>query len=103
MEKTYVMSGAESLVPTPPKEREIYDDSSQKRRIIKVVPFWPDSVMHWLLVTVMKPVLMRGMYHWSCASIPGRGGHRGQKHLRRPPRDDPGGKEDAPRTGVKTP
>ena len=83
VDKTYDMIVSESFVPTPPKEREIYDDSSQKRRIIKVVPFWPDSVMHWLLVTVMKPVLMRGMYHWSCASIPGRGGKRVQKHIRR--------------------
>ena len=46
VDKTYEMVVSESFVPTPPKEREIYDDSSQKRRIIKVVPFWPDSVMH---------------------------------------------------------
>lgn len=101
VDKTYDMIVSESFVPTPPKEREIYDDSSQKRRIIKVVPFWPDSVMHWLLVTVMKPVLMRGMYHWSCASIPGRGGKRVQKHIRRTLRDDPEGTKYAAELDVK--
>jgi len=101
VDKTYEMVVSESFVPTPPKEREIYDDSSQKRRIIKVVPFWPDSVMHWLLVTVMKPVLMRGMYHWSCASIPGRGGKRVQKHIRRTLRDDPEGTKYAAELDVK--
>ena len=101
VDKTYDMIVSESFVPTPPKEREIYDDSSQKRRIIKVVPFWPDSVMHWLLVTAKKPVLMRGMYHWSCASIPGRGGKRVQKHIRRTLRDDPEGTKYAAELDVK--
>lgn len=63
VDKTYEMVASESFVPTPPHEKEIYDESSQKRRVIKIVPFWPDGVMHWLLVEAMRPVLMRGMYH----------------------------------------
>ena len=88
VDKTYEMVASESFVPTPPHEKEIYDESSQKRRVIKIVPFWPDGVMHWLLVEAMRPVLMRGMYHWSCASVPRRGATRIQKHIRRTLRDD---------------
>ena len=101
VDKTYEMVVSESFVPTPPKERMIYDESSLKWRAIKMVPFWPDGVMHWLLVTAMKPVLMRGMHHWSCASIPRRGGNRVQKHIRRTMRDDPDGTKYAAELDVK--
>lgn len=101
VEKTYDMLASESFVPTPPKEKEIFDESSQKWRVIKMVPFWPDAVMHWLLVTAMKDVLMRGMYHWSCASIPGRGGKRVRQYLHRAMRDDPKGTKNAAELDVK--
>lgn len=39
--------------------------------------------MQWLLVETMKPILMRGMYHWSCASVPGRGTHYAAKHIKK--------------------
>ena len=39
----------------------------------------------------MKPVLMRGMHPWSCASIPGRGGKRIHKKIRGALRNDPKG------------
>lgn len=101
VEKTYELVASESFVPSSPHEKEIYDDSSQKRRTIKIVPFWPDSVMHWLLVETMRPVLMRGMYHWSCASIPGRGAKRTRKYIRRALRDDPKGSKYAAELDVR--
>lgn len=91
VEKTYQMVATESFVPSAPKVREIYDESSEKFRKIQMVPFWPDGVMQWLLVTAMKPVLMRGMHPWSCASIPGRGGKRIHKKIRGILRNDPKG------------
>lgn len=91
VEKTYQMVATESFVPSEPKVREIYDESSEKYRKIKMVPFWPDGVMQWLLVTAMKPVLMRGMHPWSCASIPGRGGKRIHKKICGILRNDPKG------------
>ena len=69
VEKTYEIVATESFVPSEPRVREIYDESSEKFRKIKMVPFWPDGVIQWMMVTVMKPVLMRGMHPWSCASI----------------------------------
>lgn len=91
VEKTYQMVATESFVPSEPKVREIYDESSEKYRKIKMVPFWPDGVMQWMLVTAMKPVLMRGMHPWSCASVPGRGGKRIHKRIRSALRNDPKG------------
>lgn len=91
VEKTYELVASESFVPSEPKIREIYDESSEKHRKIKMVPFWPDGVIQWMLVTAMKPVLMRGMHPWSCASIPGRGGKRIHKKIRGALRNDPKG------------
>lgn len=88
VDKTYDLLAKDGFVPTEPQEREIYDVSSQKHRIIKTVPFWPDSVMHWLLTETMRPVLMRGMYAWSCASVPGRGGVRVKKRIEKALRQD---------------
>ena len=91
VEKTYELVATESFVPSEPKIREIYDESSEKHRKIKMVPFWPDGVIQWMLVTAMKPVLMRGMHPWSCASIPGRGGKHIHKKIRSALRNDPKG------------
>lgn len=91
VEKTYELVATESFVPSAPKVREIYDESSEKFRKIKMVPFWPDGVIQWMLVTAMKPVLMRGMHPWSCASIPGRGGKRIHKKIHGALRNDPKG------------
>lgn len=82
-EKLLVMLDTDAFVPTKPKIRQVYDESSRKWREIKVVPFFPDACVHWLCVRSMKPVLMRGMHHWSCASIPGRGGARAVKQIGR--------------------
>ena len=89
--ETLTMLALDEYVPAKPKERKIYDESSQKWRTIEVVPFWPDGVVQWRLVEAMRPVLMRGMDHWSCASIPGRGGARVRRRIERVMRTDPDG------------
>ena len=91
VDKTYDMVVSGSFVPSRPREKLIYDSCSQKHRKIKVTSFWPDGVMHWLLTEVMRPVLMRGMCHWSCASIPGRGCKRVRQRIKRAMRNDPKG------------
>lgn len=83
VEKTYALLTSGGFVPTPPKAREIFDKSSQKKRVISIVPFWPDGLMHQLAVMAMQDVLMRGMYRWSCGSIPGRGNHCAARYVRR--------------------
>jgi len=88
VEKIHNLIATDSFVPTKPKQRDVYDPSSQKWRKINVVPFYPDGIMHQLIVLVMEPVLMRGMHPWSCASIPGRGGKRALRRAEHIIRDD---------------
>lgn len=83
VECTYELLATDTYVPSIPRERDIYDVSSGKVRHIKTVSFFPDGIMQWLLVETMKPILMRGMYHWSCASVPGRGTDYAAKHIKK--------------------
>jgi len=83
VDKIYNLLTEESFVPTIPKTVKIKDASSGKEREISIVPYYPDGIMHQLCVEVMRPVLMRGMYHWSCASIPGRGNMHAIKYVKR--------------------
>lgn len=99
--KAYEMVRSERFTPSEPRRKRIYDTSSQKWRVITVVPFWPDGVMHWLLVEALKPVFMRGMYPWSCASIPGRGGARAGRYIKRALRGDRKGTKYAIEMDVK--
>jgi hypothetical protein len=87
----YDMLESNTFVPAKPRSKDVYDSCSRKTRTINVVPFFPDGVMHQLMVMVMQPVLMRGMYHWSCASIPNRGGSHAVKKVKRILARDPKG------------
>lgn len=48
VERTYKILSEGSYVPTRPKLKTIYDNSSQKQRELKIVPFWPDGIVHRL-------------------------------------------------------
>lgn len=88
VDKTYDLLITESFRPTPPKNRERYDSACQKTRVISVVPYWPDGVVHQLMVLVLKDVLTRGMYSWTCAAIPDRGGSRAERYIQRAVKND---------------
>lgn len=83
VDKAYEMLVNHAYVPTKPKEKEIFDITCMKNRVIQIVPFYPDGLMHQLCVMAMQDVLMRGMYRWSCASIPGRGNKCAAGYVRR--------------------
>lgn len=82
-EQMYRLVSQGKFSPTPPKPKKIIDLSSRKERTISIVPFYPDGIMHQMLVSVMKDVLMRGMYPYTCASIPGRGGKYAADYVKR--------------------
>ena len=63
-EKVLFLLKNDLYVPTVPRKIRIFDKSCQKERDIKVVPYFPDGIIQQLAVHIMKPVLMRGMYHW---------------------------------------
>ena len=91
-EKVYELLETGTYEPTPPKHVWIFDKSSNKERTIGVVSYYPDGIIHRLIVEVAKPVFMRGMYAHSCASIPERGNMHAIKYVKKALRDIRGSK-----------
>ena len=61
----------------------INEYSCQKEREI-IKPYYRyEQVVHHLVVTQLKPIIMKGFYSYSCGSIPKRGCHYGKKHMER--------------------
>lgn len=59
----------------------IQDGSSKKARLILKPELRFEQMVHHAVVQVLQPVFMRGMYEFSCGSIPGRGPHYGKKFI----------------------
>lgn len=72
-----------AYIPSPYDIKTIHDGSSNKIRTIHKPRFFPDQIIHWALILQLQPLIMRGMYEYSCGSIPGRGPTLGQKSLRK--------------------
>ena len=62
------------------KPKEIYDGIQRKKRTI-IVPSFDEQVIHHMVVNVLKPIFMHGMYKHSYGSIPNRGSHKGKKAI----------------------
>lgn len=58
----------------------IYDGIRRKQRTI-IVPTMREQVIHHMIVNVMEPIFMKGMYEHSIGSIPGRGALMGKKRI----------------------
>lgn len=71
--KTYKLS--------PNKCKQIYDGSSKKIRNITVPRFYPDQVIQWAAIQVLKPMFLKGMYRYSCGSVPRRGAIEAKKYV----------------------
>jgi RNA-directed DNA polymerase len=69
--------------PSPYIIKIIQDGASKKTRTIHKPKYYPDQIIHWALMLQLQPIIMRGMYKYSCGSIPGRGTSYGQKILRK--------------------
>lgn len=72
-----------TFVPSPYIERVIHDNSAGKQRAIHKPRYFPDQIVHWALMQVIEPIIMRGMYRYCCGSVPGRGTSDGQRTVRR--------------------
>jgi RNA-directed DNA polymerase len=64
-------------------EKTIEDGASKKIRTICKPMYYPDQIIHWALMLQLQPVIMKGMYEYSCGSVPGRGTSYGQKTVRK--------------------
>lgn len=70
-------------VPNKSKEAIIIDGISRKVRVIHKPKFFPDQIIHWSIMLILEEYFMKGMYHYSCASIKGRGVYYGAKYLKK--------------------
>ncbi len=59
----------------------IHDNSCGKDRQITIPKYFPDQVLHWAIMQVLQPVIMRGMYRYCCGSVPHRGGMAVKKKI----------------------
>lgn len=72
------------LIPFVHKAHSINDGFTRKIRIIIQPHFTirrPEQWIQHIVVHALKDVFMRGMYEFSCGSVPGRGVHYGKKYL----------------------
>jgi hypothetical protein len=73
----------QTYIPAPYLTSERLDHRCKKLRKIQRPKYFPDQVIHWVVVIAIQDVLMRGMYYWCCGSVPDRGTKHGHKILRR--------------------
>lgn len=51
----------------------IQDGVSKKIRDITIPKYFPDQIIHWSLMLIIKPIIEKSMYQYCCGSVPGRG------------------------------
>lgn len=61
--------------------KTIYDTSCLKTRVITVPQFYPDQIIHWLVIMTLQPIMLKGMYRYCCGSIPNRGGIDAKRYV----------------------
>jgi len=62
---------------------EQYDSHCKKSRTICSTAYYPDQIIFWCVINIIKPVIMRGMYEWCCGSVPNRGIKYGYRAVKR--------------------
>lgn len=60
---------------------EINEGTQKKARTIVTPLFYPDQIIHHLIVSQLEPIVMKSLYEHAYGSIPGRGVHVAKKQL----------------------
>lgn len=78
--KDYYLEEARDFKNDRHTPKAIYDGIRRKQRFI-LVPTMREQVIHHMIVNVLKPIFMKGMYEHSYGSIPDRGAHMAKKRI----------------------
>ena len=70
-------------VPSKPIHTVHYEPSNGKLRDIDYVPYWPDGVMHWVLIDSIYEQVLPKLDPYCVAGIRGRGPHKTKKQVER--------------------
>lgn len=73
----------ELFIPDYHKPSIINESSSKKTRRILKPHYKYEQVIHHCAIGQFKPIVMNGLYEFSCGCIPGRGVHYGKKYMRK--------------------
>ena len=79
----------ESFEPRVHEPMIIKDNCTHKERKIIKPDFADEQIIHHALIRMIMPELRKGMYRYTCASIPGRGIHYARKHVLKAISNDP--------------
>jgi len=88
IETVHEMLKNKTYIPSKYFESRIVDGLSKKERKIYKPKFYPDQIIHWSLMLQIDFVIKRGMYKWSCASVPKRGQHYAKNRVEKWIRND---------------
>ena len=80
--KEQIKKYAENFKNKKHTPKEIYDGIQRKKRSI-IVPTFDEQVIHHMVVNILQPIFMRGMYEHSYGSIPKRGAHKGKNAIKK--------------------
>jgi hypothetical protein len=61
----------------------INEGSSKKTRMIEKPRYNYEQVVHHIVVSACYDIFMKGMYEFSCGSVPNRGAHYGKRYIER--------------------
>ena len=67
--------------PRKHEAKIINDGITQKKRLIICPDYCYEQVIHHAVVQVLQPIFFKGMYEYSCGSIPDRGATLGKKYI----------------------
>lgn len=85
----WILSG--DWTPSKPIHTQHYEPSNNKLRDIDYVPYWPDGVMHWILIDSIYDAVVPKLDPYCIAGVKGRGPHKAAKQVRRWMREDKSG------------
>lgn len=74
---------SDQFEPVLPDPMVIKTNSNGKERIVYSAKFGDEQIIHHALIRIIKPLIMKGMYKWSCASIDHRGVYYAKKYIER--------------------
>ena len=77
------MLTAELFIPDYHNPSIINENSNKKTRRILKPHYKYEQVIHHCVIGQFKPIVMNGLYEFSCGSIPGRGAHYGKRYMRK--------------------
>lgn len=78
--KDWLLKGG--YIPIRHKAVNINDGFLLKKRVVMQPYFYPEQWTQHIVVKTLQPMFLKGMYDYTCGSIPGRGIHYGKSILR---------------------